>query len=147
MFIKRRLTGLRPGATYRASFDVEIATDVPADCGGVGGSPGQSVFLKAGASTIEPLPVADAFGFLHMNVDKGIQANPGAAAVLLGTIEGTIPCASGQRVWELKPFAGPSATIHVTADAQGALWVFTGTDSGFEGTTSIYVTRFEVHLE
>jgi hypothetical protein len=103
--------------------------------------------LKAGASTIEPQPVADAFGFLQMNIDKGIQANPGSAAVVLGTIEGTTPCASGLRVWDLKPFAGSGKTVTVTADAQGALWVFTGTDSGFEATTSIYLTRFEVHFD
>jgi hypothetical protein len=148
MFIKGRLTGLSPGRTYRVRFAVEIATDVPADCGGVGGSPGQSVFLKAGASDVEPRAIADASGFLQMNVDKGVQANPGAAALVLGTIEGTRPCAGGQRIWELKTFDDPSTgSLTVRADGSGALWVFTGTDSAFEATTSIYITRVAVRFE
>jgi hypothetical protein len=147
MFVKRRLTGFRPNTRYRASFMVEIATDVPADCGGVGGSPGQSVYLKAGASRIEPVAVVDGLGMLRLNVDQGVQANPGAAALVLGTIEGTRPCASGQRVWELKSFNSGFGTVTVTADGQGDLWAFTGTDSAFEGTTSIYITRFSARFD
>ena len=146
MFIKGRVTGLAAGRQYRVSLAVEIATDVPADCGGVGGSPGQSVYLKAGASEVEPRAVPDESGFLQMNVDKGVQANPGTAALVLGTIEGTLPCASGQRVWEIKGFDRMGA-ISARADASGALWLFTGTDSGFEATTSIYVTRVAATLE
>ncbi len=147
MFVKRRLTGFRPDTSYRASFRVEIATDVPADCGGVGGSPGQSVYLKAGAATIEPIAVADGSGMLRLNVDQGSQANPGAAALVLGTIGGTPPCGSGPRVWELKSLDSGFATVAVTADGQGDLWVFTGTDSAFEGTTSIYITRVSVRFD
>lgn len=147
MFVKRRLTGFRPDTRYRASFTVEIATDVPADCGGVGGSPGQSVYLKAGASGIEPLAVVDGLGMLRLNVDQGSQANPGAAALVLGTIEGTLPCASGQRVWELKSLTSGSGTVTARADGQGRLWVFTGTDSAFESTTSIYITRVSARFD
>jgi hypothetical protein len=146
MFIKGRVSGLAAGRTYRVGFTVEIATDVPADCGGVGGSPGQSVFLKAGAAGVEPLAVADATGFLQMNVDKGVQANPGAAALVLGTIEGTRPCAGGERVWELKSFES-GAAISARTDEAGGLWVFTGTDSAFEGLTAIYITRITVRFE
>ena len=147
MFFKRQVTGLRPSTTYRATFVVEIATDVPRDCGGVGGSPGESVFLKAGASAIEPVAVADGTGMLRMNIDTGVQANPGAAAVLLGTIEGTVPCNTGPRVWELKTLDGGANSVTVRSTAQGDAWVFTGTDSAFEATTSLYYTRFSARLE
>jgi hypothetical protein len=36
--------GWRP---VRVSFDVEIATNVPSGCGGVGGAPGEGVTVKA----------------------------------------------------------------------------------------------------
>jgi hypothetical protein len=147
MFLKRHLTGFRANTTYRVTFVVEIATDVPAGCGGVGGSPGESVFLKAGASDIEPIAVADASGMLRMNVDTGVQANPGAAALVLGTIENTVPCSSGQRVWELKTLDSGFTSVTVTATAQGDLWAFTGTDSAFEATTALYVTRVAARFQ
>jgi hypothetical protein len=147
MFIKRQVNGLRPSTTYRATFVVEIATDVPRGCGGVGGSPGESVFLKAGASAIEPVAVADGTGMLRMNIDTGVQANPGAAAIVLGTIEGTVPCNSGPRVWELKSLDGGTNSVSVRSTAQGDVWVFTGTDSAFEATTSLYYTRFSARFE
>ena len=57
MFYKGKIGGLEPGRAYRASFTVEIATSVPQGCAGIGGSPGESVYLKAGASQVEPAAV------------------------------------------------------------------------------------------
>ncbi len=145
MFLKRQVTGLRPSTTYRATFVVEFATDVPRGCGGVGGSPGESVFMKAGASGVEPLAVNDGTGMLRMNIDVGIQANRGQAAVLLGTIEGTVPCLSPP-VWELKTLSSTD-TVTVTSTPQGDVWVLAGTDSAFESTTSLYYTRFTARFE
>jgi hypothetical protein len=144
MFFKRRVAGLRPGATYRMRFEVEIATDVPRGCGGVGGAPGESVFLKAGVSTAEPRTRVES-GSVRLDIDKGDQANGGDNAVVLGTIENTTPCESrdGQivRVWELKSFVSPEAALVVRADGAGTAWLLVGTDSGFEGTTELFYTR------
>ena len=51
--------GLTPGARYAATVRTEIATDTPRGCFGVGGSPGESVWIKAGVSVEEPIPVID----------------------------------------------------------------------------------------
>lgn len=147
MYIARRVTGLTPRRQYRATFAVEIATDVPAGCGGVGGSPGESVFLKAGASTSEPTPTVDELGHVRLTIDKGNQAVGGANAVVLGTIENTIPCSAGRREWQLKSFSSAANVLTVSADATGAVWLIAGTDSGFEATTSIFFTRFSVAFE
>jgi hypothetical protein len=147
MFLARRLDGLRPAAVYRASFTVEIATDVPRGCGGVGGAPGESVFLKAGASGVEPRVAADAFGWLRLTVDKGNQATGGANAVVLGTIENTTSCEDGIRRWELKALESAPRALTVTADGSGAVWLLVGTDSGFESTTSIFYTRVGAAFE
>ena len=50
MFAKRRIDGLKPNTTYNVRFEVEIATDASRDAGGIGGPPGASVCLRAGAS-------------------------------------------------------------------------------------------------
>src|SRR6202008_3825210 len=57
MFYKRRVDGFIPGHVYRLRFGVVIGTEAPHGCTGIGGAPGESVWLKAGASTIEPMAV------------------------------------------------------------------------------------------
>src|SRR5688572_29041821 len=50
MFIKKKITGLSPNTSYTLVFEVELASNAPKGSVGIGGSPGESVFLKAGAS-------------------------------------------------------------------------------------------------
>lgn len=144
MFYKGKIGGLEPGRTYRASFTVEFATNVPQGCVGIGGSPGESVFVKGGASEIEPVAV-NAGGYYQMNVDKGEQSNGGASAVVLGDMANSQSCGETPQ-WEVKGVSGGGA-VEVTADAEGSLWLFVGTDSGFEGTTSIYYTSVRAILD
>ncbi len=95
MFLKRRLTtadGIVAGQTYRIEYLITLASNAPSRCVGIGGAPGESVFLKAGASSIEPLAVLQPNGYLRMNVDKGNQAQSGTAASVAGNIANGIPC-------------------------------------------------------
>jgi hypothetical protein len=140
MYVKRRVTGLVPNHQYEVAFEVEIATAAPSGCAGIGGAPGESVTLKAGASTAEPLP-QDEDGFYRMNVDKGEQSQGGADALALGHIANTRDCEEDP-AYELKVLDSDDEVLSVTTDGEGAAWVFAGTDSGFEGTTSLYYTRF-----
>jgi hypothetical protein len=142
MYFSRRVDGLRPGVLYAVTFDVEIATNVPRGCGGVGGSPGESVYLKAGASTSEPVTTLDALGTLRLNADKGNQATGGANAIVLGTIENATPCEAGVLRWERKTFAHQGAPLVVRAGNQGSVWLLVGTDSAFEGLTRLFYTEF-----
>jgi hypothetical protein len=144
MFYKGRIGGLEPGRTYRVSFAVEFATSVPQGCVGIGGSPGESVYVKAGASEVEPAAV-NTGGYYRMNVDKGEQSNGGANAVVLGDVANSRPCGEAPQ-WELKNVSGGGG-VDVTADAEGSLWLFAGTDSGFEGATSIYYTSIRAILD
>lgn len=147
MFFWRRVDGLRSATAYAATFTVEIATDVPRGCGGIGGSPGESVFLKAGAAPIEPVTRVDAGGMLRLAVDHGNQSGNGRHAVVLGTIENATPCELGVRRWERKLLASVDAALTVETDALGSLWLIVGTDSGFEGSTSLFYTGFTVRLD
>ncbi len=145
MFYKGQLRGLRPNTRYRAALAVQIATSVPNGCVGVGGSPGESVTVKAGATNVEPEAVV-VDGNYRMNIDKGNQTNGGEDALVLGDVANSVACGQMPR-WELKDLSSGSATLEVTTDGQGALWLFAATDSGFEATTSLYYTRFVVTLE
>ena len=142
MFFKGRVDGLPPGARYGVTVGIEIATDTPAGCVGVGGPPGESVWIKAGATAVEPLPVRDG-SHLRMNIDIGRQSNSGAQAVVLGNIANSRSCEQ-PRQWERKSFEGRSTPMAISVPADGRAWLLFGADSGFESRTAIYFTRAAV---
>ncbi|MBL8210941.1 MAG: hypothetical protein JNK87_09530 [Bryobacterales bacterium] len=144
MYLKKPVTGLAPGRAYRASFYVEVASDAPTGCVGIGGPPGEAVTLKAGATAREPLALLDD-GMVRLNIDKGNQVAIGADGVLLGNIANGIPCqdSTGQYA-VLRRSAAMTNTVRT--DGTGVLWVWVGTDSGFEGTTGVYYAFIAVLL-
>ena len=130
--------------TYMVSFDVEIATNVPSGCTGVGGAPGEGVTVKAGVSVVEPDRELDAAGWWRMNVHKGSQTQGGEDAVVIGDLANSLPCEQGF-VWQLKRLGGPPMTF--TTDSTGRAWLFVGTDSGFESRSAVYCTGFTAQFE
>ncbi len=146
MFLKKQLGtahGLKPNTTYRIVFEVEFANNAPAGAFGIGGPPGEAVFVKVGAATEEPVPV-DINGEWHLNVDKGGQSEGGRNAVVVG--DGTKPTSEDFETYELKTVNNASEPLEITTDADGNLWIFVGTDSGFEGKTTLYYTQVSVSL-
>ena len=138
MYYKGRVAGLDANRRYSVRFEVEIATRVPNGCFGVGGAPGEGVTVKAGASDVEPESVVEGSDW-RMNVDKGNQTNGGENALAIGDVANSIPCGETPQ-WELKQLSSEMESISVTTDGSGNVWLFVGTDSGFEATTSVYHT-------
>ncbi len=151
MYLKHELgplDGVRPGQTYQVRYRIVVASNAPTGCAGVGGAPGESVYLKAGASTDEPDDVRDGDG-VNLNVDKGNQAEGGADAFVVGDIANGEDCGEYENLDDV-PYVSldfrPEQEQTVTADEQGRLWLFVGTDSGFEGLTGLYYQRIEAVL-
>lgn len=139
MYAKRKIAGLQPNTTYRLDFSASFATDVASNAVGIGGAPGESVLIKAGATTLEPVAIHDTDGMVRLSADKGNQSNIGSDAVLLGdgangtdTFEYVMQNRRGDR------------TLTVTTDDQGELWLFIGSDSSYEGATTLYYTGLTV---
>ena len=139
MFFKGSVGGLVPGARYSATAGAEIATEVPAGCVGVGGAPGESVWIKVGVSEEEPLPVLED-DWLRMNIDVGVQSNSGKNAQVLGNVANSRDCEQPPK-WEHKYFPAESISEPVTASPDGRVWLLFGVDSGFESRTQIYFTQ------
>ena len=135
MFLKRRIDGLRPDSMYSVTATVDLATNIGGGSFGIGGSPGGSVFVKAGATTEEPEPAADASGHLRMNVDKGNQAQGGESMVVIGDLAHP-DVVSGE--YRIKTMDSARSPLSVRTDREGGMWLIVGTDSGFEGLTTIY---------
>ena len=144
MFYRGALDGLTPGARYAATVSVEIATETPSGCFGVGGAPGESVWIRAGVSAEEPVPVSDG-NHLRMNIDIGRQANGGTQAVVLGNVANTRTCDEPRR-WETKALAEQRLSTPLQVPPDGRAWLLIGADSGFESLTQVYFTRASVTL-
>lgn len=138
---------LLPSTAYTVDFTVAAASNAPSNCAGIGGAPGESVWLKVGASTDQPLPIQEN-GDTRLSVDKGNQSQGGEAAAVAGVIANGIPCEEALEsdqpyamvTWE-KTLDDP-----VTTNEEGEMWLFVGIDSGFEGRTSLYYDSVEVVL-
>lgn len=142
MFIKKRISGLKPNQKYLLYVEVELASQYPEESVGIGGSPGGSVYLKAGASATEPEPITED-GEVRMSIDKGNQAQGGEDMQVIGTVG--IP---GEEFnYQLIQRDNRQNPSEVHSDASGNLWVIVGTDSGFEGITTLFYNRIEVRLE
>ena len=144
MYVKRQLTGLAPNAAYAIDLRFTLYTNAGRGCVGIGGAPGEAVYVKAGAVTFEPEAVEDEFGDLQLNLDKGNQAQGGDDAAVLGDLAAAGANCAGT-VYVPKRFAatGPDALVGET-DRDGNLWVLIGTDSGFEGLTTWYITHIRL---
>lgn len=142
MFIKRKITGLTPNKIYRLLIDIELASEAPTNAVGIGGAPGESVFLKAGATMAEPRKI-DTEGFYLMNIDKSNQAAPGAD---MDTI-GHIGVSDTTTVFSLISRSNAGRLFTITTDDRGAVWVCIGTDSGFEGVTTLYYSRISLTFD
>lgn len=146
MFLTHPVTGLLPSTRYTITFELELISNAPTGCVGVGGAPGESVFVKVGAAPVQPDRTVDSGGHYVLNVDKGNQSNGGANAEVVGNVaNGSTDCNTPP--YRLITRDNRSTPLRVTSDAQGTLWLLVGTDSGYESTTALYYDTIRVVLE
>jgi hypothetical protein len=137
--------GIAPNTLYEINFRVTLGSNAGGGCFGVGGAPGEGVYLKTGASGTAPLVqlVADHY---EVNFDKGNQAVGGTEASIAGDIvNGTTDCS------DTAPFRTIVRTHQhthlVRSNAAGEIWLIVGTDSAFEGLTQLYYQSVEATLQ
>ena len=148
MFLKVQVDGLKPNTSYQVEFTIDLASNTPAGLMGIGGSPGESVYVKAGATTDEPQVITDDQDWLRMNIDKGNQASEGEDMINLGTISNPnidLDTFTGEE-YALMTLTSEGRSFDVVSDAQGKVWLIAGTDSGFEGPTSVYYDKISIQL-
>ena len=141
MYIKKQIDSLQPNTTYQLIMTVEFSTNAPSGSVGVGGSPAESVFVKAGASAIEPKNQLDELAYFRLNIDKGNQSIDGKNMVLIGNFSNE----TEENTYRLKKLS-MMTPLEVQSDANGSLWLIVGTDSGYEATTSIYYNYIKAEL-
>lgn len=142
MFIKKKITGLEPATSYNIRFKIELASNAPANAIGIGGAPGEGVTLKAGATSKEPVNMVVDGNWYQLNADKGNQTNGGTDAVVLGNIAVSDTTTAYTLITREN-----KSPLNAKTDINGDIWVFAGTDSGFEGLTEVYYTEIEIRFE
>jgi hypothetical protein len=142
VFLKRSIDGLTPNTEYDVDFTVEFATRLPSGALGVGGSP-ESVYMKAGVTLVEPVPVVDeSDGHLRMNIDKANQSQSGPDMQVIG--HAAKYESESIVTFQMKTNGTRDTPFSFTSDGSGAAWLVVGTDSGFESLTELYWSRIRV---
>ncbi len=142
LFHKRRFTCLAPNSTYQAQISIGYMTDYHAGC--TGGA-GPLTFLKAGVGATEPLTSVNAQGVVVMNIDKGAGTARGLF-VQLGDIRNGQPLCPSVGIFAERATLAQTQSATLVTDAEGAFWLFIGTQSSFPGTHQIYITGLRLTL-
>lgn len=140
MFLKKKITGLAPNTPYEARFKIHLASNAPSNAVGIGGAPGESVFLGIGVINKEPIATAES-GFMEMNIDKGNQATGGSARKVIGNIANGRSINNNEYVLLQK-----EGNFTFTSSSDGTVWAMVSTDSGFEGNTALYYDAIEIAI-
>ena len=137
MYLKRRITRLKPDTDYTITFKVELGSNLNFDPDNSTGS----VYLKAGATPSEPKSVM-ASGNYVMNIDKGDQHTSGGNMISLGDVR--TPASSAGYTLITRNNTMANSRYVIRTNSNGELWLIVGTDSSLEGTTSIFYSRITV---
>ena len=143
MFMKKKLSGLEENHEYKIRFFLDFASNAAEGSFGVGGSPANSVYVKAGVSDDEPIAVVEQTeNWYRMNIDKGNQATGGEDMIVLGDFSN----GTDEFVYTMVSLENENPFTFKT-DKNGECWLIVGVDSGFESKTSIYFDRIRVIIE
>jgi hypothetical protein len=131
-----------PNQPYLLNFVIEFASNSSA-CPGIGGSPGLSVFLKAGGSTLEPVPLLMPNNYVSINVDKGQQMTGGMNLSVVSNVDNGRTCDDPRWVMLKQTYQHP---FPIRSSPSGDIWITVATESGYEGLSDFYFRKITVTL-
>jgi hypothetical protein len=144
MFMTKKIEDLKPNTEYNASLLLKMYTNQSGGMMGVGGAPGESVSIKVGILGKQPKIVegngSSESNYL-MNIDKGNQSTEGKDAKIVGNI---VKPDSEQDGFQPVSF---NFNNKVTTNGNGELYVIIGSDSGYEGLTTLYFDDVKLTLK
>lgn len=133
MGFSKLLTGLKGNQTYTIKITFKLYTDAESGSIGVGGSPAESVYVKAGAVNEKPELELDDQDTYRLTIDKGNQSEGSLSIPVVSNMAKPEGSPEGYAVKDL------SVTIDLKTAADGSVYLVIGTDSGFEGFTRYFL--------
>jgi hypothetical protein len=147
MFTAKTLTrtshGIVPNATYDVTMTVWLASNAPSNCFGTGGAPGESVWLKGNVVSTQPRTFVSG-DEVFFNINKGNQAVTGPSALSFGNLANGDSCDLPPRYKLLQRTATRPTPVRATSN--GNLWIYFGSDSGFESRSTYFIDQVRVTL-
>jgi hypothetical protein len=141
-FIYRKFDGLQPNKTYAVTFDVNFASNAPSNSIGIGGSP--DLAFGVGGIPFPPANTTDGDNWHRPNFKSDLQSRLSNDTLQM---TGTIGVGEDATEFALINRNNNGSPIMLTANNKGELWLMMGTDSGFEGTTTLYYTSIKIKLD
>jgi hypothetical protein len=132
MFLKKKIEGLKANTNYNVVYEIELASNAVA---------GQGIILKGGASELEPKKVIEN-SYYVLNIDKGTDTTSGENAIAFGDIGASNSETDYNST--VKGNVNSSVPFLTRTNSKGELWIILGTDSLFEGTTTVYFTNINL---
>jgi hypothetical protein len=141
----RPVNGLKPNSFYRLFMSATVLTNGGTMCFGIGGASGESVYIKAGGSTLKPSAITVGED-IRTNLDKGNQAVGSETIPVIGDFTSPGTDCTTSVPYARKVIKMPSSGRLIRTDASGTLWLVIGTDSGYEGETAIFIEEVSATL-
>lgn len=139
----KKVDGLKANETYIYKLSFDIGTNVPKGMGGIGGSPGSSVYVKAGITDQAPIAEIDDLNHIRLsNLDKNNQSQSGKDLKVVSDMEKASDDYSEN--YEYKTVV---RHFLATTNDNGEAYIIIGTDSGFEGLTTVYYDNIELSVK
>ena len=100
------------------------------------------MYVHFGFADIEPKQVG-----YNLNVAKGNQSQDGTNSKVQGNIAvKDLPC-DGSKFQSKTLTSTSNTSLQFTTQSDGSVWIFAGTDSGYEGKTTLYYQSIELELK
>lgn len=140
LYIKKKISGLRPNTNFTVTLTMEMACRSSALEGQEGS--GDNIFIKTGATAHEPKSVIEG-NRVTMNIDKGENAVSGSDMFFIGNLFGSI---SGAPYTNFTLNSFSNRPIETKSNSRGELWLVVGVDSNVKSEVAIYFREISVVL-
>lgn len=135
----RKFDGLKANTTYAVTFNIDLASNAPSNSFGVGGAP--DLALGVGGLSFAPASTTDDEGLYRPNFISALQSRESNDNFkMIGTI------GVGDDIFEFTLINrnNQGAPINIKTNDKGEMWLMIGTDSGYEGVTTLYFTKVTI---
>lgn len=139
MGVTKQLFFQKRNHSYYLKVEIDILTNEETGSIGIGGSPADSVYLKGGFVAYEVKSTQNpTTGLFELNLNKGNQSQGGTDLVNIGTIAKPTNSTTEYAVKTV------SFQTQIKTNQDGSLTLVFGSDSGFEGYTSLKILAIRI---
>lgn len=140
--VYRKMEGLQPNRIYAVTFNVDLASNTPSNSFGIGGSP--DIAIGAGGLSFAPSSRIDEEGLYRPNFTSQLQSKESNDTL---KVLGTIGVGEDVHVFTMINRNNLNNPVNIAANDKGEMWLMIGTDSGYEGITTLYYTSIKIKMK